>query len=89
MNSHDQIYGKGLESCGKKKFFGLGEQFHTLATGSKTPSGILDCAENPNLSLQTSEGFSEIKTVILCKSLYPLYSHRDPAGVITARATWS
>lgn len=61
-----------------------------LTTGSKTPSGTFDYAENTDLSLQTSEGFSEIKTVILCKSLYPLYSHRDPAArVITARATWS
>lgn len=77
--------------CRKKpNNFQLGEQFHALTTGSKTPSGTFDYAENTDLSLQTSEGFSEIKTVILCKSLYPLYSHRDPAaGVITARATWS
>lgn len=40
--------------------------------------------------LQTSEGFSEMKTVILCKSLYPLYSHCDPAAeAITAGVTWS
>lgn len=90
---HDQIYGKDYSHVWKE-----------IVSPRWAISRFDRCEQNPKWNfrlswespsiqsawLQTSEGFSEMKSVILHKSLYPLYSHCDPdAEAITAGVTWS